>query len=552
MSYTLEEKDKQLFASEEKIDNVGTLEAGNYGQSDLNAFGQHRGEELKHALLPRHVAMISIGGVIGTGLFLGTGSALHHAGPLGLLLGYAVIGSVCYAMMQCLGEMIAQYPVPGGHVKLAERFVGRPFSLAVGYNYVFNWLIVLPAELSAASVLMTFWTDANPAIFISVFLIVVVTINLAGTRVYGEAEFWFASIKVITIVGLIILGVCITSGAGDQGKIGFKYWNDPGPFVQFAGIEGSLGRFLGFFSVLIQASFSYIGTEITAIAAGEAKNPRKTVPSAIRKVWIRLVLFYLLGTWVIGMVCPSNHPDLTQGQKTNRSPFVIAIKAAGIKGLPSVINAALITSAVSAASSDVYTSSRGLYALAIAGNAPRVFAKTNKKGLPWVAVGFSTLFSSLAYMSVSNGASTVFGWLANMTAVAGLSTWLAIGIMHLRFRQGMAAQGISRDTLPFRAPGSKFYGPWVIFWTSVTILFSGFDLFLKANMPFDHKTFITNYIPIPFWGILFLVSWAVYGRNSLRRLSDIDFFSGLKELQEGEYEEEPPRTILGKIWSFIA
>lgn len=151
MSYTPEEKDKQLFASEEKIDNVGTLEAGNYGQSDLNAFGQHRGEELKHALLPRHVAMISIGGVIGTGLFLGTGSALHHAGPLGLLLGYAVIGSVCYAMMQCLGEMIAQYPVPGGHVKVspttrkrcqAERANQSP----IGVRSLFN---SLPRGLSA-------------------------------------------------------------------------------------------------------------------------------------------------------------------------------------------------------------------------------------------------------------------------------------------------------------------------------------------------------------------------------------------------------------------
>lgn len=152
----------------------------------------------------------------------------------------------------------------------------------------FPQLIVLPAELTAAAVLVSFWSDLNPAIFISIFLVVVIAINLLGTRAYGECEFWFASIKVLTIVGLIILSICIDLGAGDQGRLGFRYWKNPGALAQYLDIPGSWGRFLGFFSVLIQASFSYIGTEIVAIAAGEAKNPRKTVPSAMRKVWIRV------------------------------------------------------------------------------------------------------------------------------------------------------------------------------------------------------------------------------------------------------------------------
>ncbi len=173
--------------------------------------------------------MISIGGVIGTGLFLGTPLSLHHAGPLGLWLGYLVMGSVCYAMMMCLGEMISYLPVPGGHIKLSERFVGKPLSFAMGWNYWYNWVIVLPAELSAAAVLMSYWSDLNPAIWISIFLVVVVAINLLGTRAYGEAEFWFASIKIITIVGLIILSVCIDLGVGKQGRLGFRFWKEPVP-----------------------------------------------------------------------------------------------------------------------------------------------------------------------------------------------------------------------------------------------------------------------------------------------------------------------------------
>lgn len=263
MSYSPNEKEK---TDSLKGEVVATLEDG-VGTNTTNAFDQRKGEELKHALLPRHMAMISIGGVIGTGLFLGTASSLHNAGPLGLWLGYLIMGSVCYAMMMCLGEMISYLPVPGGHIKLSERFVGRPLSFAMGWNYWYNWVIVLPAELSAAAVLMSYWSDASPAIWISVFLVVVVAINLLGTRAYGEAEFWFASIKIITIIGLIILSICIDLGAGKQGRIGFRYWKNPGPFTQYHGIKGSLGQFLGCFSVLINASFSYIGKHLSSLLA---------------------------------------------------------------------------------------------------------------------------------------------------------------------------------------------------------------------------------------------------------------------------------------------
>lgn len=268
----------------QKGDVVATLEDG-VGPNHTNALGQRQGEVLKHALLPRHMAMISIGGVIGTGLFLGTASSLHHAGPLGLWLGYLVMGSVCYAMMMCLGEMISYLPVPGGHIKLSERFVGKPLSFAMGWNYWYNWVIVLPAELSAAAVLMSYWSDANPAIWISVFLVVVVVINLLGTRAYGEAEFWFASIKIITIVGLIILSICIDLGVGKQGRLGFRYWKNPGPFVQYNGIQGSLGRFLGFFSVLIIATTKgdRLAVFLPAVSSGALEAQMRPIMKVPRK-----------------------------------------------------------------------------------------------------------------------------------------------------------------------------------------------------------------------------------------------------------------------------
>lgn len=283
----------------------------------------------------------------------------------------------------------------------------------------------MPAELSAAAVLINYWNDKiSNALWISICLLIVVVINFLGAGVYGECEFWFASIKVLTITGLIILGIIITAGGGpDHVHHGFEYWRNPGPFTQFSGITGTLGRFLGFWAVLTQAAFSYIGTEIVAIAAGEAKNPRRNIPRAIKKVYVRILVFYLCGTFVIGLLVPSSAPELKLGTGIGKSPWVLAIRNAGIPALPSIINGCLLTSAWSAASSDLFTSSRALYGLALTHNAPKVFARTTARGLPYVALAISAAFGGLAYMSLSAGAGKVFNYLANLTAAAGLLTW---------------------------------------------------------------------------------------------------------------------------------
>lgn len=465
------------------------------------------------------------------------------------------MGSVCYAMMQCLGEAVSYLPVPGGHLRLAERFVSPAMAFMLGWNYWFNWVIVLPAELSAAAVLCSYWSDASPAIFISACLVVVVAINLAGPRVYGEMEFWFCSIKVLTIVGLIILAFLLDVGVGAEGPIGFRYWNNPGPFAQFNGIAGSLGRFLGFWSVLINAAFSFIGTEIIAIAAGEARNPRKTIPSATRKVFIRILLFYILGTLAIGLICPSNAPDLTYKHKTaNRSPFVIAIKMAKIKALPSIINACLLTSATSAASSDLYTSSRALYGMALNGQAPRIFARTTKWGLPYYATAVSIAFSFLSYMSLGSGSSTAFGYLANLTSVCGLLTWCVIGILHLRFRHAMSAQGVSDDVLPYRAPFARFFNGvffsyYTIVWTSIVMLFAAWDVFLKGN--WSVSTFVTNYFPIPFALLMYVIGSFIYG-GRWHKAEDVDLVTGLQLIKDNEVPEQPPKNVWEKFWNFVA
>ncbi|KIJ68242.1 hypothetical protein HYDPIDRAFT_146092 [Hydnomerulius pinastri MD-312] len=506
---------------------------------------------LHRQLKNRHIAMISIGGVIGTGLFVGTANSLANGGPVGLLLGYITMGTIVLAVMVSLGEMIAFLPIPGGHIKLAERFVDPAFSFAMGWNYWYNWTIVAPAELSAAAILIDYWhPNANNAIWVMMCIIVVVTINMFGAGAYGEAEFIFASIKVLTITGLIILGIVLDLGGGpDHDRIGFRYWKNPGPFVQYAGISGSEGRFLGWWAVLNNAAFSFIGTEIVAIAAGEAKNPRRNLPKAIRRVYIRILLFYICGTAVIGLLVPSNNSSLQLASGTAAaSPFVIAIETAGIKSLPSIINACLLTSAWSAASSDLYTSSRALYGLAVSGNAPKIFLRTSKTGLPYVSVIFCALFTSLAFMAVSAGAGKVFDWLSNMTSVAGLMTWFGISVTYLRFYKGLKAQGIDRKSLPYWTRLQPFAAWYSCFATIIICFFSGWSVFLKGK--WNTATFVTDYLPFILFPILYAVS-RLYYRVSPVSPHDMDFKSDLAQIEADETEDPPPKNKMEAFWRWL-
>ncbi|TBU25171.1 amino acid permease [Dichomitus squalens] len=512
---------------------------------------------LRRKMKNRHIAMIrqlthdTTIGIIGTGLFLGTASALQSGGPVGMLLGYIVVGSLCYTVMVSLGEMAAFLPVPGGHLTFAERFVDPALSFSLGWLYWYNWTIILPAELSAASVVISYWNKTvNPAVWTTMCLIVVLLINVFGVGVYGEAEFIFASIKVITITGLIILGIVLDLGGGpSHDRIGFRYWRNPGPFVQFDGISGIKGQSLGFVAVMLQAAFSFIGTEVVAIAGAEVKNPLRSIPKAIRNVYIRLLLFYVGGVAIIGLLVPSTDERLNIADGTAAaSPFVIAINNAGIKVLPSIINAVILTSAWSAGNSQLYVSSRALYGLALNGNAPKIFLKVTHYGLPWVALCTSASFALLAYMGIQSGSGKVFGWFANMCAVAGLSSWLGIAITYLRFYRGLRVQGIDRKRLPYRSPFQPFTAWYAAVGCAVVILFSGWSVFLKGHWRTD--TFVTNYFPIAAFCVLYAGA-KLWTRIPFMPYAEMDFKSGLQEVLDASYEEPKPRNWIERFWQWL-
>ncbi|OAX32680.1 hypothetical protein K503DRAFT_870014, partial [Rhizopogon vinicolor AM-OR11-026] len=341
---------------------------------------------VQRRLKQRHVQMIAIAGTLGTGLFLGSGKALSGAGPLGALLAYALVGSVAYSSLCSIGEMTSHAPISGTFPHFAARWVDPALGFAVGWNYFYTNVVTVPVEITGAQILITYW-DSNPnhaGIYTSIIIVFACATNILGVRYFGEAEFVFSIIKLTMITGLILVGLIIDlGGAPGHHRLGFQYWKNPGIFAG-AGLEPNnitLDRFLGFLSVIVQASFSFQGMEIVAIAASETENPRRNIAKAVRRVFYRILVFYILGIFVTGLIVPYNDTSLLQSTGTAvQSPYVIAMTRAGIKVLPSIINAGVMTSAFSAANSFLFCSSRILYGLALRGQAPKIFTKCTSKG----------------------------------------------------------------------------------------------------------------------------------------------------------------------------
>jgi yeast amino acid transporter len=289
----------------------------------------------------------------------------------------------------------------------------------MGWNYAMQWLVVLPLELTAAGITVNYWTTSiNVGVFITIFLVALTLINLAGVRGYGEAEFVFSIIKVIAVVGFIILGIVIDAGGGPNGvKLGSGYWTDPGAFAN---------GFKGVCSVFVTAAFSFSGTELVGLAAAECENPRRQLPRATKQVFWRITIFYMVSLSIVGCLVPYNNPQLLNGTSSvdvKASPFVIAIQNAGISVLPSIMNAVILISVLSVGNSSTYGSTRTLAALAEIGQAPAIFAYIDKKGRPLVTLILALALGCLAYINIAPVGTTVFNWLLALSGLSAFFTW---------------------------------------------------------------------------------------------------------------------------------
>ena len=443
--------------------------------------------------------------------------------------------------------MATWLPLPGAIPQYCARFVDPALGFAVGWNQWYSNSISQCSEISAASSLIGFWTNINPAPWITICIVVIISLNIFAVKIYGETEFWFAGIKVLGILGLILYAFIADLGGNPlHHRLGFHYWKTPGympPTVH----SGDTGRFLSFFSTLVNAAFSYGGVETVAIAAGETEDPRRNIPKAVRRIFWRILAFYFLGSLAIGVLVPYDTPAL-DADGTRASPWVISATMLRIKALPSIINAVILISATSAGNAFLYSGSRFLYGLAQNRQAPRIFLKCNRGGVPYLCVITTACVSGLTYLAVSSGSGQVFSWFLNLSTISNVFTWFSICIASIKFNSALRAQGVEHQK-PFRVRGQPYIAMVALGFFSIILLFNGWKVFTHGN--WDFADFFTAYVGVPiYFGLLF--GWKIFKRSKWVKSSEADIWTGKDIIDNLVWPERIPRNFVERIWFWIA
>ncbi|KAI8343090.1 amino acid permease/ SLC12A domain-containing protein [Chlamydoabsidia padenii] len=489
----------------------GCLENGDTSSKELDL-----NEGTQRGLKTRHIQMIALGGCIG--LFLNMGMNIATAGPAGALIAYIVIGFMVYCIMTTLGEMASLIPVTGSFNHYASRFVDPALGFACGWNYC----VTIATELSAAATIVDWWGPILPdAAWSAIFMVIIIIVNLLSVKLYGELEYYISMIKILIVLVFIIIAILVSTGAvGGQGPIGFRYWIAPGAFANGA---------VGTVSVLLSAGFSYQGTEVVGITAGEAQNPVKAIPRAISNTFWRILFFYVFTIFLIGMCMPYNNEQLANGDGSpNTSAFTLIFELAGIQAGAHVINAIVLTAVLSAANAAVYTTARTLLGLAHDGNAPAFLAKTNRFGAPWIAVLVSSICGFAACFVSIYSASVAFVWFLSITTVAGFISWWSISFVHLRFRRAYLKQGRDLKDLPYVSPWYPFSGLFPCVLCILIILGQGYSAFTPQ---FDVQLFCQNYIGLVPAPILY-IGYKLIMKSKVVPLEEADFETGRVSLYE--------------------
>jgi len=446
------------------------------------------GSDLSRNLRNRHIQLIAIGGTIGTGLFLGSAKAIHSAGPA-LILAYALGGVAIFFIMRALGELLTYRPVAGSFATYADEFCGPLPGFITGWSYWFAWVVTGMAELTAIGKYVGFWYPTVPQWLPAlVALLALYGSNLLAVRVFGELEFWFALIKVVTIVGLIVGGLAvILFHVGDLGtSASFANLWSHGGFLPF----GILGMLLTMQIVM----FAYEGVELIGVTAGEAENPSVVLPRATNGIIVRILIFYIGAVLIVMSLVPWNElsPDV--------SPFVFVFEKIGVPAAAGLINVVVITAATSSCNSGIFSTGRMLWSLAQRGQGPRVFAGLNRGRVPAAAIHATAVLLLIGVALNYVAPEEVFTWVTSVALVGTFWTWGIILVSHRNYRRAVAAGKAA--PAPFRMPGAPFAN-WVVL---------AFLVAVSGMLALDAGTRVALYVA-PVWFGLLGIGYALMRRR---------------------------------------
>lgn len=582
----------------------------------------HNRVTIQRKLKVRHLQMISLGATIGVGLFLNSGKAFSIGGPLGAFIGYVFGGLIILATLLSFAEIVALIPLITGMSGLSSRFVGDAFGFSVGWCHWLSYAAAFPSELIASTIMLTYYPNlveigtrkSLAAITITVMVIVLTSVNLMDVRVYGEFEYYASAFKLLIVVLLIILMIVLNVGGLHNDYIGFRYWEkSKSPFLEVTfgpfrptfdlkdrgdgaknGISGFGGVILSFISSTLVSVFSYVGSEIGFVAAGEAENPRKAVPSVTKRIFTRVIVFYLLSIFVVGLNFYSGDPRLMRyyagssgvmsaadykeyesvidaigglncntmltqklflNENSNQSPWVIALQSFKQCTLSSFVNGVFVAIGISAASSQLYASSRTLYSMATQQKAPAVFTWCNKNGVPYMAVLFCAVLGFLSLLCLNMNSSDVFVIFINIGAMGSVIMWFGMNLSFLRFYYALKRRPdiVSRDSkeYPYKSPLQPYLSIFGMISTILLLIFNGFQNFFL----WETKNFISSYLTVVLFALLYVGYGWIRG-SKINKLEQIDLDSGRREMdriiwKEGVDYSLNVKELMKKIFSYL-
>ncbi|ASN06144.1 amino acid permease [Virgibacillus necropolis] len=450
--------------------------------------------QLKRSMKRRHLFMLSLGGVIGTGLFLNAGYTINQAGAGGAILAFLFGGLILFMVMVCLGELAVHMPVTGSFQTYATRYIGPSAGFSLGWMYLVGSAATAGVEFTAAGILMQHWFPDSPIwIWCAVFIALLFTLNALTTRGFAEAEYWFAGIKVVAVLVVILVGIAAIFGF-------IPLTDRPTPFFENLAPDGLFPVGIAMvFVTMMNVIFSYQGSELVGIAAGETEEPEKNIPRAIRNIIVRIIVFYIGSIIILSAIFPASELGLLE------SPFVTLLTIAGIPFAADIMNFVILTAILSVGNSCLYASTRLLWSMSHEGMAPKVFGKLTKKKVPLNALYFTISFSFLSLLTSFMAANTVFVLLMSIAGIAITISWMGIAFSQFMFRRKYVRSGGKVADLKYK----------VAFYPFTPLFCIGSCLAILISLAFDP----TQRIGL-FYGIGFLIACLLFYRFKLGKKKD--------------------------------